>query len=1279
MTIPHPTLVIGLGGTGQWVASHVLKELVELYGLRDPNQLNPRVRILAVDTDFKNVAAVGFGQRSEMGGVTVGQVTLPATMRVPIGANVHSYVEQIANGQYPETGAWFDARWFLGQPNYATLLNLVNGAGQFRPLGRLAVPYNLCLGEQTLRTALTNAINAIKNQMNKGESLIVCLAGSLCGGTGAGMFVDVAHLVQTIASPTPVLMRGYLVLPHAFEGTVPPSPDAGTEFRRRAFAAMRELRRFSRELDYEVGYPMFYAGPERQTDGVLRGRLNKTLFDLLYYFDAGLTRVEVQKTPGGRESEVPVLAKVEDGIAPLIAEAILLWVDGETAPPLLSHTTNLTARKVAKVAGGQLSPQAAVAGGLGVFSLQLPLYHIIDEWTHDLGRKVLRRFLAVPEEGGEDVTTKTVIRLRDDWAGGAAGPSGQVAARADWLRGQVGGIGLIEFVKDLLKTGIAGREGGGAEEKRERELRARPLDEWHEVLAPSGGASDEDRGLITEFLYPQEVVLERGGVLNRPTKVRKAHVLTTAHLPGHAKRDEKRTPSLGAQRVKGEANSYLDTHLGSAGLQTKVRGGSDREPEGQYPTMLRRWMQGHVEQFRTVLRAWVAQALNGTGMEERTTGETVDTAIRNRAGKLGYTLALLGELTQMLNESEQALRQLEYEKLGTAVSLRESTQITELVKKMEKNTGAQANYLVAQQELLEAERLYAAVRATRWSVGQIHTFTKSALDSLEAWKEVLTKELYQTVWKGQEQIATNLAEMEKLGAVRQIVNLPATKSERYRYYAEKQKNAIGEILNDFRWQVAVSEVYDPARAGYVPALTIGLELGQDNRLSLEGAQSNARNYVDRCRAVFADAREYETLLGWLTDYYDASTDARNITALAQDLNTKGRLALRYQPGANPYKFAYVRAQWKNDFESGWLRGLLTNLTTAAGVDALHSQVVSSSDPCRLAFLAFNELIDVEALDAYVEGRDGVGGAGGYIHLPARSDSTALSRQVLHVFSAERNAAVYEERLGRLLPDRIVALLEDRDRFRQFVQAWAYGKLADAQEVLINTVRLPDDHHQHGGKWVRQLTTGPFEGEIDRHTGLPRPAEHRWLTEPAPEQPALTGAAEAFLLRGSDKWQVQGTALLIDHVRVQREISRRQAVLAQQATLGEANPTLKRSVDRIVDEDRQKRARLKLADYEHLQRLQGRLKKEFVPEAERGIQDWRSASGADSPQKAQKARLYSETELDVDLLKVMREFIADEMAAIRRDIQQQQSLTSAESETSQATETLSPESSPTLSY
>lgn len=1246
MNIPHPTLIIGLGGTGQWVATHVLAELMSLYGVQDPNKLHPRVQILAIDTDFNLEANVGSGVSDILAGMNVGEIRLPKSKVVQLGANVVGYVQAIANGQHPEIGAWFDAKWFLNQPQYATLLNLTDGASQYRPLGRIAVPYNLTQSGESLRKALQKAIEAIRNHMGQGDAgLTVCIAGSLCGGTGAGMFVDVAYLVKQLAAPLTVHTRGYLVLPNAFEGTVPPAPDGGAAFRQRAFAAMRELRRFSREVNYERGYPMYYSSEEIQDD-VLRGRLNSTLFELLYYFDASMLKQD--------DAQINIKAPVQDGVTPAIAEAILLWVDGRTQASLLSHAANLNAYKAATIAAGKLHPQAAVAGAMGIYSLQLPLHLFIEEWTHKLAIDVLDKFLGTKET---DKRTRTVTEIRTDFAGDQAGQPGSLAARRDWERGQVGGVAVSAFMKDMLTTGREARVGKAHRDKRLEALQNRSLKEWDDLLRPDAEWSEEDEQLVSEFLYPPEIVLEKGGFLGRNKKVRRAQVRDSKHLSGDAAKKEKRNARLAADRIEDDLKAYFDRHLGAVDPDTGARGGSDMEPEGLYPLLLRRTMETYVGKYRHLLARWVAEQLNGVSQAESTSHDTPERAVRNRAAKLGFTLDLLRELVSMLQEGASLLEELERAQLGRVVDKRQSEELVRLRENMRKSIRNQEAYLKEQQEILEAERLYAMLRANRWTAGQMLAFTKTALESLEAWKDTLTKELYAAVWRGQDQVANNLRDMKRYSAVREVVEVPELKQQRYRYYAEQAHNALGEVLHDLRWQAQTIEVYDETLGDYRPVLQIGLQIG-DDPLSLEGEAMNVRRYLQRCRAIFEEAREHETLLAWLREYYNDSTDARRVTALAQRLAQRGKLALRVGNGAYPYRLAYVRASFDpGSPEENWLRGLVTNVAQALGADAQKSQPVPSSDPYRLSFLSFHELIDVEKLLAYQEGRDGHGGTGGYKDLPAVSDGVGLSQQLLHVFAAEQNAVVYEERLSRqmgrrfMFSDKIVALLEDRDRFRQFVQTWLYGRQIGQEGTLLHIHTLPDIGDQ-GRKSVRRLTVGPFEGEIDPYTHLPKQPDHYWLTEPQPGTPSLYAAAETFCLGGADKWQNRNNPISIPYQRVQQQIQISRKEILRDIVIGDALQDMRVIVENFENEQQREEAMERLREYEYLQRKQIELRQKIIPAWERALGNWQQGLVGSEEAKAKQAEQRTQRELDLELLRLFSEFIVDEMDTIRRDIRQQ---------------------------
>jgi hypothetical protein len=1253
----RPVLVIGLGGTGQWIACHVLKELMDLYGLNEPNDLltspriGGRVRILTFDTDQGNPARVGRGRRAF--GMGVGEVRIPGPMRLSVGTQVMGYAQEVLNGKHPWIGAWFDARWFLNQPTAVNLLNLTTGAQQFRPLGRVAVPYNLTHGDGGIRTALTNAIQGLANAAPN-ETLLVCLVGSLCGGTGAGMVADIAYLVQRIAAGRvpAVSTRAYLVLPGAFEGTV---PDGGQGFPRRAFAAMRELGRFAREVNYEIGYPMYYAGPAQEGDGVVRGRAQQALFELVYYFDAGLVKAD------------GLPARVEEGMALMVAEAILPWVDGQTSDVFLSHAANLTAQKADRITQGVLEAQAAVAGGIGLYSLQLPIQEIIEEWTYGLAREALEKFLGVRQE---DATTKTVTALWEDRAGGVQGISGRNAARAEWEPGQIGGRAVSEFVKEVLRAGRACREGPERKAAHQQELMQRQTADWQRVLAPPEGVSDTDEALMAEFLHPPKKVLKKD-FLGRPTKVIWGQVRTCEDLAGDARRDERRNPALGAERVHKETEVYLERHLGPLDQATGTRGGCDSDPSGQYPQMLRRWCcrgesgcreGGHVADYRGLLRHWVALSLNGVAEAERTPAETPDTAVQRRSGRLGCTLALLEELEAMLNEAVALYQGEENRRLGQIVEAR--GKLPGLVEEMKKDCGKQETYLEQQQKILEQERAYACVRALRWSAEQMLKDTQKARESLRKWKEALcaNEGVYQGVWRAQEQVQTNLAELRGYSAVREVVDLPQTKAVRYQHYAQEARNALGETLNALRWRVEVKDVYDKELVRMVPRVVVGLDLN-DQSFTAEGRDGVRQVLMEWCRRFFEPAREHETVIGWLRDYYDGSSDERRLDSLAARLSNKGRVTLRQDPGANPYTVAYVRAHWRNAAEQAWVNALLSLIRgNLQAPDQRQSQPVDSTDPYRLTLMTFHELVDMEKLTSYSQGK------AAYLQLPARSAGVNMARQLLHVFPAERNASVYEERLGKLLPDRVVALLEEPERFRQFVRAWAFGSLGGAG----GDGKLIHEHRTDDGQWVYRLTTGPFKGEVDT-IGFPKPAEHRWLCEPvAQEQLSLFAAAETFCLRGRDKWQWRGQWLPIDYDEVNEEIERQREALADRPDVGQRLSQELRYLADIVngigDAQRRRQAQLQLAELEHMQsigqRIRDALNRAMTQDGARqpGVQqsaqaavpgDGQPGAVADAIQARQvieQALLRTSFYLDPALYEVMSLFVQDEIAGLKASIE-----------------------------
>ncbi|HOQ99822.1 MAG TPA: tubulin-like doman-containing protein [Anaerolineae bacterium] len=1217
----NPTLVIGLGGQGQWVACHLLKELMELSNVQTPQQLEPSVQILSLDTDSAPRASVLWsgGQTARSG---EHQVTLPGTNCGDLGEDVKKYVEEARDGKHPELARWFPASWFLDHPNKATILNLSLGARAYRPLGRISVFYGLThtpqvahtpqgenspeRNKQPVRDLLQRAIARIPADAGN-TPLNVCIAGSLCGGTCAGMAADIAYLVRQLAAPRSVSVRGYFLLPGAFKGTIA----ADSSFLPRSFAAMRELRRFSEAVRSVIGYPMHYAGPDKAADGILRGRLEGTLFESLYYFDHPLG---LRRRDGGIDE-----IEIKNGIAPLIAEAIMLWIDDQAGGHLGGHQANVAAKQSDLIRDQVLRDGAAVAGGVGVYSLQLPLYPIVESWAHDLGLRALEEFLGV-RAGDVDDTTRVVRRLDEG--------HGREAARNAWRTGNVANHVLTSLTRDVLETGRALILGGGERDTRRNDLNKRvDKDEiWEDLLLGGAAPSEADQALRSQFLHPPQVDLEKRGLLPGHVPVRRAMVATTGQLSGGAAKQEKKNPGGAAERIEREVKLYLDKHLGSEDAITRARGGNDDDPAGEYPRMLRRWAEEHRAPFQSALLAWVAQSLN-----------EADPTTHSRWGRFGATVALLDELSSMLTLAVAEYQGVEKKCLDIVATHRDSLDAKEAVKGMSHAAGGQEGYLRFQQEkVLLPERSYAAARQVRWWAQQMLDLVEAVKAALQAWREDLAGGLYSAISQGLEHVDDTLRGLVDYAAVRdtRLVVNSRIRDERRDYY-EEQAGGIDSVLDDLGWAVAVDRRKErDARGREKWVLQVDMKLSLKlkdgpKQFLTNGTESNRAWFLERCRNVFAEAWTNESILDWLRRQYPSEgqgIERQNLAFLVGELQGLAKPPLRWQPEAHPYTLAYVRAKFVSNDERRWLEALKGAIAGKIGADPQQSQLIQASDPFRLTLVTLHELIDVDQLTSYEEGKQK------YDALPAESPGLGTSRQLVHVFAAERNAALYEKRLDRFLPDRVVTLLEDRDRFRLFVQAWAYGKVADGEEILLHSHCIPgsDPALDRRGKWVRRLTTGPFEEEIDPITGEAVPAQHLWLTPPMLEVRPLFEAAEAFLSRGEDVFKDPQKPKPIDDGRVAEEIQRRKHKLVVKPVVdgtwasNERNRVLAGLVEGFKLEGQKKAGRQLLAEYEYLQGLQLRLQNEIIP-----------AIGDDP--------------LEEGLLQVMGLVLADDMATLRQGI------------------------------
>ena len=225
-----PSVIIGLGGTGKRVVMHIRKKIVEEH--KSLSNM-PILAFLVIDTDEELVQMAGQESRVLLSSIElqpneVIHSTIKGTQE--LNKNLHLY---------PHISEWLD-------PFVLATGDSSHGARAIRALGRLSFFLNYPAISSAFEQA-KHKVTIVDNRsfMEKrgivvDPGLNVYIVGSLCGGTGSGMFLDMAYMVKYLLRNEPITERiGYLVLPGTFQGI-------GQHIKANAYAAMKELNYYSR-------------------------------------------------------------------------------------------------------------------------------------------------------------------------------------------------------------------------------------------------------------------------------------------------------------------------------------------------------------------------------------------------------------------------------------------------------------------------------------------------------------------------------------------------------------------------------------------------------------------------------------------------------------------------------------------------------------------------------------------------------------------------------------------------------------------------------------------------------------------------------------------------------------------------------------------------------------------------------------------------------------------------------------------------------------------------
>ncbi|RCJ14900.1 hypothetical protein A6S26_09580 [Nostoc sp. ATCC 43529] len=234
------TICIGLGGTGRDVLMRIRRLIVDRYG--DLSNL-PIVSFIHIDTDKGATQVTGIRTGSTYHGVDLSFKEAEKVSATMSSNEVSMFIqglerrsEYTRHGPYDHIGRWFPPQLLRN------IKAVEEGAKGIRPVGRLAFFHNY----QKIKTAIDSAEKRtrghdsllLKAGLKVEPGLSIFVVGSLCGGTGSGMFLDIAYSLRHFYGDQSAKIFSYLIISPELYGNAP-SMSANT------YAALKELNYYS--------------------------------------------------------------------------------------------------------------------------------------------------------------------------------------------------------------------------------------------------------------------------------------------------------------------------------------------------------------------------------------------------------------------------------------------------------------------------------------------------------------------------------------------------------------------------------------------------------------------------------------------------------------------------------------------------------------------------------------------------------------------------------------------------------------------------------------------------------------------------------------------------------------------------------------------------------------------------------------------------------------------------------------------------------------------------
>lgn len=969
---PLSTYVIGLGGTGASTVVHVKKQLIDIYGSIPEN-----ISFAVLDTS---------GNPDLM---AVDDVKLEQSEYLHLGRDAYDLIKRAdSTNDYPHISSWLLTGNYLRElPRSAFMLD--QGSGQFRQFGRLALFSDVMDHARSKVFSLLQRIVNIAKSSSSDMPLSVVIVGSLVGGTGSGLFLDIPHLIRRISEQNNfgTIVQGFFYLPAAFRATLSPSDIERS--RPRAFAAMRELARFASEANHQYRYPMYYRGPAAGSDDQLwRAFIDRKLYDVLYLLEGDVTRA----------NRVPL----HRGMAPIVANIVASSADENYGAYRRQYLVNLQARTAQLQYETGYKP---LVGGIGAYAILLPMQVIIRDWTHRLGMDVLRSVLPSKEidELGH------VLALADD----------QNMERPE----------IVSFQAEIERL-MTSQAPIADPQDESRSFYPTPF--WSQIYRFYLGYLQNPPAIIRrlnsfsaaewlDILIPSAIEQEAWNLVEATRGVLQGTVSDSVVTSDQ--RQPRGNPISDWQRIRDEADAFVIRDIGA------VESGGNRQG-GVYGDALEQFVGFQVKRFQQFLSLYIMVNLNGFGGD----------VVRNKSGKLGWILGVVNEwrsvftsvielLTKASVLSDARHQELEFA-LENALSQMRVRADEKGFLGIGRNPAinAQEEYIDQVQSYVDFHRSQLAKGAMSRTSKKISAFLDSTIGELKDWAEVLSlgsQSLYSDILSERNRLQSERSHLHRIDC-RTIYDL---EWEEVRYQAHRERTeALAKTLNTWHWRTSL----DVTAQGTLE-LKLMASLGEgDFRKDRRGnwKEENVALLRGVCYPYFQDAWMKESILSYLVNS-DASP-----AELGKELMTCAEVLLNLSPkeSQNGIRSVVIMADVDPDFpeQQRFVKQVCETVAANQGLNSDFGRPINSDDPLRLTLINTYENVLLENTQEYVACQTP------YQMLDAQS------RRMLHIFPAEIQAVEYEDKLPdmlsqpkRMLSNRVTIALENQSRVKEFFTLLAY--------------------------------------------------------------------------------------------------------------------------------------------------------------------------------------------------------------------------------------------------